>query len=303
MKIIDLHCDTLFKLRKDGYDISKNNAHITDIGLKSGRYLAECFAIFTPPEIYGENAFLHFKEQYKIFKKMVFASKILEKAAEADYIINNSQRGKVSAILTIENAEFLNGKLERLYEVKNCSARILGVIHNGENCLGYPHCSENFPLKEFGREVIDALNNTNIIADVSHLNYGGFCDIKKLSKKPFIATHSACREICEHTRNLYDSQIKDIANSGGIVGVPFYSYFLNGTNKTEVADILNHLHYLIKIGGEDVAALGSDFDGIECKLFLKNCGEMPVLVDALIQKFGISLTEKICYKNALRVLG
>lgn len=303
MNIIDLHCDTLLKLKEDGYNINNNDGHITDTALKSSGYSAQCFAIYTPPEIRRENAYLHFKNQYKVFENMVFTSEILQKANDTDSIIKNSQNGKVSAVLTVENAELLNGKLDRLSELKNCAATILGLIHNCENCLGFPHSTPNPPLKEFGREVIDALNNSNIIADVSHLNYGGFCDVKKLSKKPFVATHSACGELCNHTRNLHDSQIKDIANSGGIVGVPFYSVFLNGTAKTEVADILKHLEYLIKIGGEDVVALGTDFDGMRCKLFLKNCGGMPILVDALMQKFGTNLTEKICYKNALRVLG
>lgn len=303
MNIIDLHCDALLKLKEDAYNINNNNGHITDTDLKSSGYSAQCFAIYTPPEIRRENAYLHFKNQYKVFENMVLGSEILQKADDADSIIKNNQNGNVSAVLTIENAELLNGKLYRLTEVKNCNARILGVIHNGENCLGFPHSTPNPPLKEFGREVIDALNSTDIIVDVSHLNYGGFCDVKMLSKKPFVATHSACRELCDHTRNLYDNQIKDIANSGGIVGIPFYSLFLNGTDKTEVGDILNHLKHLIKKGGEDIAALGTDFDGMDCNLFLKNCAEMPILVNELMQNFGISLTEKICYKNALRVLG
>jgi membrane dipeptidase len=101
---------------------------------------------------------------------------------------------------------------------------------------------------------------------------------------------------------LYDFQIKKIANSGGVVGVPFYSYFLNGANKTEIADIIHHLERLINIGGENVAAIGTDFDGMNCNLPFKNAGDMQLLVDAIIKKFGLKIAEKICYKNALRIL-
>ena len=112
MNIVDLHCDTLLKL-KDGYSISDNCGHITDKGLKLGGYLAQCFAIYTPPEIRGEDAFLHFKNQYDLFNKTVFKSKILETAFKENSIIDNNQNDKVWAVLTVENLELLNGKIER----------------------------------------------------------------------------------------------------------------------------------------------------------------------------------------------
>ncbi len=303
MNIIDLHCDTLLKLKKNNYTITENDGHITDNGLKLGRYLAQCFAIYTSQKINGEDAYSYFKNQYMIFDNMVNSSKILKKAIDAKSIINNSKNSKVSAVLTVENAELLNGKLSRISELQKCRVKILGLIHNGENCLGFPHTNERIALKQFGKEVVDALNYTDIFVDVSHLSFNGFNDVISLSKKPIIATHSACRELFNHSRNLYDCQIKSIADSGGIIGIPFYSLFLNGTKKTKISDIIIHLKHLIKIGGENVAAIGTDYDGIECEMFLKNCSEMQIFVDALIKEFGINLSEKICYKNCMRVLG
>ncbi len=303
MKIIDLHCDTLLKLSSGSYSINENKGHITDSALQKGGYMAQCFAIYTSPEIKGEDAFIYLKNQYKVYKNMLKNSNILSKAENINDVEINSRSRKVSAILTIENAELLNGKIERINIIKNIGARILGLIHNGENCLGYPHSIEKLPLKNFGKEVIEALNYTDIFADVSHLNFAGFCDVASISKKPIIATHSACRDVFNHTRNLYDNQIKEIANSGGIIGIPFYSFFLDGTNNTKIESILCHLEHLINTGGEDVAAIGSDFDGIDCDLFLKTCAEIQILVEAILLKFGERLTEKICYKNVLRVLG
>ena len=75
-----------------------------------------------------------------------------------------------------------------------------------------------------------------------------------------------------------------------------------GKKKTKIADIIIHLKHLIKIGGENVAAIGTDYDGIECEMFLKNCGEMQIFVDALIKEFGINLSEKICHKNCIAEL-
>ncbi len=307
MNIIDLHCDTLYKFSKDiDYSFSKNDGHITDKALVEGNYLAQFFAVYVPATIKGEAAFSFFEDKLLLFEKLVCETPFLEKAKSKDEILNNKQEDKVSAILTIENAEPLNGKLERLSFFEKSGVKVLGLVHNGENCLVFPHNADKeidaLPLKPFGREVVDAVNFTDMLIDVSHLNYGGFCEVAELSKKPFIATHSACRAIFDHSRNLYDDQIVKIAKSGGIIGVAFYSEFLNGTKTTGVGDIIRHIEHLINIGGTSVVALGTDFDGMNCGLFLDTCAEMPILCEAIIKKFGFSVAEKVCYKNALRLL-
>lgn len=302
MKIFDLHCDTLYKFANGEYSIKENNGHITEKALKNNDYLAQCFAVYIPQNILGEESFEYFKKQYNIYKKILGESEVIAGAKNRNDIKNNLKNNKVSAVLTVENGELLNGKLDRLSFLEDCGVKILGLVHNGENCLGFPHTETDLSLKDFGKQVVNAVNNTDMVIDVSHLNIGGFCDVANISKKPFIASHSACMELQNHSRNLYDEQIKTIANSGGIVGVPFYSQFLNGTNKTEISDIIRHIEHLIKVGGEDVAALGTDFDGMECEMFLKTCADMQLLADAIIKKFGYTVAEKICYKNALRIL-
>lgn len=307
MFVFDLHCDTLFKFfENQRYSISKNNGHISDVGLKNGGYLAQCFAIYQPTDITGDRGFDYFKKQCDVFKNAVSKSSVLELATDRNEIEKNRKDGKVSAVLTVENADFLQNDLNRLKTVEEKGIKILGLVHNGENCLGHPHSNDkalaNLPLKGFGCEVVEALNSTNITVDVSHLNVGGFWDVARLSKKPFVATHSGCSEVFKHSRNLCDEQIKAIAQSGGVVGCVFYSHFLNGTDTTDIDSILRHLEYLIKVGGEDVAAFGSDFDGMDCDLPFQNASEMQILADAIIKKFGFSVAEKLCFKNAMRII-
>ncbi len=307
MKIFDLHCDTLFKFYENSdYSLIDNDGHITDYGLLNGGYLAQCFAIYQPTDIVGDNGFEFFKKQCDAFKNMVKSSSSLEFAKTKADIEKNQNYGKVSAVLTVENADFLQGDLSRIETIKQNGVRMLGLVHNGENCLGFPHSADeklnSLPLKGFGCEVVDALNFTDITVDVSHLNEGGFWNVAKLSKKPFVATHSGCKAVFDHSRNLTDEQIKTVAQSGGVVGCVFYSHFLNGTNNTEVDDIIRHLEHLIKVGGEDVAAYGSDFDGMDSKLSFKNSKGMPILAEAIIKKFGFTTAEKICFKNASRMM-
>ena len=307
MRFFDLHCDTLFKFyENEQYSLSQNNGHITDDALLKGGYLAQCFAVYQPTDITGDSGFDFFKKQCDVFKNAVSKSSILELAINKNDIERNRQNGKVSAVLTVENADFLQDDISKIETVRQNGVRILGLTHNGENCLGFPHSIDRkfnaMPLKGFGCEVVDALNSTNITVDVSHLNEGGFWDVKRLSKKPFVATHSGCSAVFKHSRNLNDEQIKAIAESGGVVGCVFYSHFLNGTDETRVDDIIRHLEHLIKCGGEDVAACGSDFDGMECELFLENASGMQILTDAVIQKFGFSVAEKLCFRNAMRII-
>ncbi len=307
MFVFDLHCDTLFKFfENQRYSISKNNGHISDVGLKNGGYLAQCFAIYQPTDITGDSGFDYFKKQCDVFKNVVSKSSVLELATDRNEIEKNRKNGKVSAVLTVENADFLQNDLQRIKTVEEKGVKILGLVHNGENCLGYSHSNDKqlfeLPLKKFGCEVVEALNSTNITVDVSHLNVGGFWDVARLSKKPFVATHSGCSAVFKHSRNLCDEQIKAIAQSGGVVGCVFYSHFLNGTDTTDIDSILRHLEHLVKVGGEDVAALGSDFDGMDCDLPFQNASEMQILADAIIKKFGFSVAEKICFKNAMRII-
>ncbi len=306
MKIIDLHCDTLYQIGKaEGYSFFQNEGHISEEGLVKGDYLAQSFAIYQPADMTGEEGFDYFKKQCELFEKTVAESEVLKKAVSAEQILKNEQNGKISALLTVENAGFLMDDLSRLDFAEEKGVKILGLIHNGENCIGFPQDVDNdkdlLGLKPFGKEVIDRLNSDRMIVDVSHLNYGGFMDVADIAKKPFIATHSACRDVFDHPRNLYDNQIRLVAEKGGVVGMIFYSDVLDGTNETKAEAMLYHLEHLIEVGGEDVAALGSDFDGIESKLFIKGAEEMQVLADMLIKKFGCNLAEKICYKNALRL--
>lgn len=306
MFVFDLHCDTLFKFFEDPkYSISKNGGHISDLGLKSGGYLAQCFAVYQPTDIVGDSGFEFFRMQCEVFEKAVNGSSVLEFATDKNDIQRNCQNGKVSAVLMVENADFLQNDLDRLKTVAEKGVKIMGLVHNGENCLGHPHSNDktltNLPLKEFGREAVVALNSTNITVDVSHLNIGGFWDVARLSKKPFVATHSGCETVFGHSRNLYDEQIKAIADSGGVVGCVFYSHFLNGTDMTATEDIIRHIEHLIKIGGEDVAALGSDFDGMDCGLPF-DASKIQSLVEEIIKKFGFTVAEKICFKNAMRII-
>ena len=200
----------------------------------------------------------------------------------------------------------LEGKIEHLKEFYDLGVRMMTLTWNHENEIGYPHNRPEFSkrgLKRFGEEVVEKMNELVMIVDVSHLSDAGFYDVARLSKKPFIATHSNSRAMKNHSRNLNDDMIKILANSGGVTGINFCSAFLGNYEISSIKDMVRHIKHIRNIGGIDVVALGSDFDGIENKVEISDVSEMGKLAIEL-EKEGFTTTEieKIYYKNALRVI-
>ena len=176
---------------------------------------------------------------------------------------------------------------------------MLTLTWNGENELA-GGAAVTGGLKPFGREALRELERCDIVADVSHLNDESFWNVIKAARRPLAATHSNSRKICNVPRNLTDDQFRCLAQQGGLVGLNFFTGFLREDAKSaRLEDILRHAEHFLNLGGEDVLALGSDFDGADMPHDLPDCGALPQLAQRLREAFGFTLTEKICYKNAL----
>ena len=147
------------------------------------------------------------------------------------------------------------------------------------------------------------MNELGIIVDVSHLSEGGFYDVARLSKKPFIASHSCARQLCDHRRNLTDDQLRTLGEKGGFVGVNFCSAFLReGSNHASIDDIVRHTVYMADKAGIESVGMGSDFDGIDNTLEMKDYAGYPLVMDALSKHFTQSEIDMICSRNIMRVI-
>ena len=180
----------------------------------------------------------------------------------------------------------------------------MSLTWNYPNGLGEPHCGDQHKkLTSKGVEFVEAMQDLGIIVDCSHLNDAGTEQLGDILDVPFIASHSNAREVTAHTRNLPDYLIKLIANKGGVIGLNFAQSFLGTSPISRIEDIVKHGLYLINKGGEDVVALGTDFDGIKPDTEIKDASEMYRLYDAF-QEAGLSVEqcEKLFWKNADRLL-
>ena len=274
----------------------------------------QCFAAFIATHDCAERNGVHVGA-YELFcamadifdRQMALYPDVLAPARSYADVVRNRAEGKISALFTVEDAVPLEGMIERVDEMYARGVRMAALLWNYENSLGFPNSPDARehakPLKPFGREAVERMNELGIIVDVSHLSEGGFWDVADISRKPFIASHSCARALCDHSRNLTDAQLRAVAEHGGIVGVNFNSGFLNGRDDyTPNADIVRHMDYIRRKAGIESVALGSDFDGIDCALELRDCAGLPSLAEAMESVFTDDEIDLISSKNALRVL-
>ncbi len=308
MKIIDLHCDTIDKLMDyPNSNLYRNSFSIDIQKLQKANSLAQVFALYFDLDNYRSNPFNRFENMAdKFFEQLELNKDTIALARNYEEILENEKNNKISAILSIEEGGAINGKIENLHNVYEKGVRLITLTWNYENEIGYPHSQigyETTKLKPFGVEIVEAMNELGMLVDISHLNDGGFYHVAEISKKPFIASHSNARSVTDVTRNLTDDMIKVLANNGGVTGLNFCKFFLGDMYISKVEHIVNHIKHIVNIGGIDVVAMGSDFDGIPNGLEMEDISQMDKLQNALLKGgFKEDEIEKMMYKNALRVI-
>ena len=305
MKFIDLHCDTASRIYEENLKLKSSLCSVDVEKLKKGNCLAQVFAFFVELK--------EGRDEYQYFSKMYdnFISEINENSHDIKIVRNMAElenahlNGKIGAFLSIEEGEVLQGKLDNLREVYEKGIRIITLTWNFKNSLGYPNVGFKYKdkgLTKKGIELVEECEELGIIPDASHLSDRGFYDLIDICKKPFIATHSNARSICNHSRNLTDDMIKLLGNKGGVMGINFMNEFLGKSKISRIEDMITHIKHIKNVGGIEVISLGSDFDGIQNKVEIKDSSQFYKLHDALEkEKFTSNEIEKILYKNVERL--
>lgn len=319
MNLIDLHCDTLWRLMdlEGEGDLLDNDGSVSIRKLESEGAMAQFFACFvyrdamdgnTPEEQY-EAGYWHVLDMIDYMASQTErCSGRLEMAKEPADIETIHKKGKIAAVLTVEEGGVLNGRLARLEELYERGVRLMTLLWNYENCIGAPNSRDRLLMEKgltpFGIQVVEKMNGLGMIVDISHASDGVFWDVLRHSRKPVAATHSNCRALADHPRNLTDEMLKALGENGGVAGLNFYGPFLGTPAVSRLEEMTAHILHMIKVGGMDLPAIGTDFDGFDGmqKMDIPDIGRMGRLWEALKKK---GLTEgqldKIWYKNALRL--
>ncbi len=332
MRIIDMHCDTIYEIleaKKRGETISlrDGNLMVNLNKMKQGGYGVQNFALFVKQEE-GISAFETAKELIATFgEEMRANSDLISQVTTADEILENQRAGKLSAFLAIEGGEAIEGSLDNLRYLYEQGVRMMTLTWNYPNEIGFPNFKQGLDfftpnmedgLTAIGIEVLQEMEQIGMIVDVSHLSDAGFYDVLHYTKKPFVASHSNARAVSPWVRNLSDDMIAKLAERGGVVGINFCADFLKGQRKNEIIeniglmaskdssasfeDILRHARHMANIGGVECIGIGSDFDGIPTYDGMPTPDTMPQLAEYLCKNgFHEREVDQMFYKNVFRL--
>lgn len=221
-------------------------------------------------------------------------------AVSAAQIRELSEQGRIAALLSIEGPEIVGCDPERLPQLRSEGFCMSTLTWNADNSLAGCHSGDK-PLTDRGRAYVEAAQKNNILIDVSHVSESSFWDIVDVTIKPIVASHSDCRALCEHSRNLTDDQLRAIAQTGGTVGLNLYQPFL-GEN-ADFGTLRAHLEHMLTICGEAHVALGGDLDGCDkLPLSFRDLTDYAKFYDYLkVCGYSEALLNCIFYDNLYRL--
>ena len=308
--VFDLHCDTALALlgkdMKTPGSLKSNELHVDLDRAKTLNGYAQCFACFTTP---------YMNEWAKVSPVTVFQreldvilaeidrnSKLIELAYTAKDVRKNYERGKMSAILTIEGPAGFDFDPELLQDLYAVGFRISSLGWNEQNVLTGSHKTGG-GLTDLGKEYVREAQRLGMIIDVSHISDEGFWGIMDITQKPVVATHSNSRAVCNHSRNLTDDMFKAICQTGGVVGFNQCAPFVGDNCDLDTA--CDHfLHFLELDPDGNHIALGGDLDGCdELPAGFEGVQSYPALAQRLLHR-GVDeqILRKIFWENALGVM-
>ena len=285
--------------------LADTNAQISANRMAGVRW-AQCYAIWIPDAEGDEQADIPAIEWYRegvawFKRQMEELSDTFTQVRKFSDIPSILDEGKVAAILTVENAACLDAGLEVVDGFEQDGVLIAGVTWNYKNVLGSGNVYPDQGLSKLGKQYITALEDHGIVADVSHLNEKGFWELDEIATKPYIATHSNARSVCNHLRNLTDEQFDALTARGGVVGLNLHKGFVHEDGNVYTFDELSaHVDHWLSLGGEDHIALGTDRDGADIPTWLADCSAQQALFERFEERFGEDVTRKLFYENALK---
>jgi len=168
---------------------------------------------------------------------------------------------KLAVMIGIEGLSGIGENIDLINALYMFGARHASLTWNEENSLATGvNGDPKKGLTKYGVEAVKKLEKLGMIVDVSHLNEKSFWDITRVVTKPFIASHSNCKALCDVPRNLSNEQLRAVADSKGVVGLNAFADFVDkDISKRDIEHLVNHIDYMVDIMGIDHVGFGFDF--------------------------------------------
>ena len=215
--------------------------------------------------------------------------------------------GGKGILLGIENGFAIGRDLTKLAYFQSLGVQYMTLCHNGDNDIcdsASKTQNTHGGLSDFGKEVVREMNRLGMTIDVAHAGDKTIEDILALSSQPIISSHSSCRALYDHPRNLPDHLIKAIADKGGVIQMCMYGGFLQEkASEATIADFCDHLMHAIDLVGCNHVGIGTDFDGDGEVSGCRHTGELKRITMELLRR-GVSVPDlhKIMGLNYLGAL-
>ncbi len=335
----DAHCDAPMKVVDLGADFvhGDERLHVTLPGLEKAGVRLQVFASCavypdTPPERVVPRGLAMVDAVWEMAKQSQGRMTVVTTGAELRAALRG---GQVGAVIALEGADPLEGRAAALRDLGERGVRVVLFAWKDNEFSGTAFGTDRGLTRE-GERLLGVAEELSILVDVSHLSDRAFADVARAATRPFIASHSNCRSLCPHPRNLTDAMIRTVADHGGVMGINLAPHFVSpeameahaalraeAEGRGDAPDVraeialrraalprprldlvARHVLHAIRIGGEDAVVLGGDLDGVEVlPEGVDSVEDYPSLRDAM-RAAGLSerRTEKVCATNFTRVL-
>lgn len=352
--VVDGHNDLPWAMRTkaeyslDAKDLSKPQDDLdTDLPrLVAGGMGAQFWSVYVPADAAKTGAALHQTlEQIDFVKRMARRyPETLELASTTADVERIRKEGRIACLMGAEGGHSMEGSIAVLRMLHELGVRYMTLTHSETNDIADSATDEpkHGGLSKLGEEVVAEMNRLGLLIDISHVSVETMTDVLALSKAPVIASHSSCRALAEHVRNVPDEVLKGIARNGGVVMVNFFSGFVvdssarkmagifevrrklraehaddaeldaametwrkeNPIERGTVETVVDHIDHIVKVAGIDCAGIGSDFDGIEVTpVGLEDVSCYPRITQGLLDRgYSEEGIRKVLGGNAMRVL-
>jgi membrane dipeptidase len=335
VSFFDAHCDTIATVLDQGADFfsGASMAHVSLPRREAANVRVQvfaCCAVYpdTPPDRLVDRG----ERMIASIGEVAAASGgRMRVATSSDHLREASVGGPIAAIIALEGADPLEGRAENLRRFVELGVRSL-VPAWKDNAFGGTSFGTNTGLTREGERLLGLAEELRVVVDVSHSSDRAFDEILLLATRPFVASHSNCRALCPHPRNLTDAMIRRLADRGGVMGINLASHFLDpecsarwaslraerGVSLPRAGDLVEwsreiprppidwiarHVVRAMAVGGEECVGLGGDLDGIvQTPRGIDTVADY-VKVPEILAEAGLSSRqiEKVCFRNFERV--
>lgn len=318
MRPLDLHVDSIIVQRLFRYDVRKKHGagmagqplfwHADIPRMIEAQYRGVCMGIhYWPWE--SERGWAESQKQIDYLDEVVGSHPQMLRVRKPEDWARAPAEGKIAVAPGVEGAHMLNGKVERVRELARRNVAYMTLTHFSKNAAATPSmgrgANEDDGLTAFGREVVAALEEHDVIIDLAHVNMPGVLGACAAATKPVFCTHTGVKGVHDVARNISDEAIDAIAELNGVIGIIFSPNFLTGGRNADSNAVVDHMEYVIDRVGIEHVALGSDYDGWLPAIpnDMRDCRDIGIIADIMRRRgHGEDAIDRVYHLNAQELL-